>query len=79
LYMKSDTTVKKSIDLLIMGTVGRVGLMRYIVGNTAEDVFDTVNFSMLVIKPKDFVSSGSLATDLSQEVFSPPDFFTQAL
>jgi len=75
----SDTTVKKSIDLLIMGTVGRVGLMRYIVGNTAEDVFDTVNCSMLVIKPKGFMTSGVLATDLSQEVFSPPDFFTQAL
>ena len=75
----SDTTVKKSIDLLIMGTVGRAGLMRYVVGNTAEDIFNTVNCSMLVIKPKGFVSSGVLATDLSREVFSQPDFFTQTL
>ncbi len=75
----SDTTVKKSIDLLIMGTVGRAGLMRYLVGNTAEAVFDTANCSMLVIKPKGFMTSGVLATDLSQEEFSPPDFFTQAL
>jgi nucleotide-binding universal stress UspA family protein len=47
---------KLGIDLLVMGTVCRTGIPGFIIGNTAERVLDTVDCSVLVVKPEGFVS-----------------------
>lgn len=39
-------------DLLVMGTVARHGAAGWLLGNTAERVFDHVNCSLLAIKPQ---------------------------
>lgn len=44
------------IDLLVMGTVCRTGIPGLIIGNTAEQVMDRVDCSVLVVKPEGFVS-----------------------
>lgn len=44
------------INLLVMGTVARTGLPGLIMGNTAEQVLDAVQCSVIAIKPTDFVS-----------------------
>ena len=45
-----------SIDLIVMGTVGRTGVSGLLIGNTAEDVLQTTHASVLTVKPKKFVS-----------------------
>jgi universal stress protein E len=42
-------------DLVVMGTVSREGIPGLLVGNTAERLLDTLDCSLLVAKPKDFV------------------------
>ncbi|MBE0493258.1 MAG: universal stress protein [Thiomicrospira sp.] len=44
------------IDLLVMGTLGRVGLPGLVIGNTAESILEQVECSVLAIKPTDFVT-----------------------
>ncbi|GGW88698.1 universal stress protein UspE [Alteromonas halophila] len=48
--------VAKDIDaeLVIIGTVGRVGLSAALIGNTAEHVIDELNCDVLAIKPDGF-------------------------
>jgi universal stress protein E len=43
-------------DLLVMGTLGRIGIPGFFIGNTAERVLDEVGCSLLVRKPAGFVS-----------------------
>lgn len=43
-------------DLLVMGTVARTGLRGIIIGNTAEDILNSVECSVLTVKPKGFVT-----------------------
>ena len=45
---------EKSIDLLIMGTLGRAGIRGVITGNTAERLLPRLQCSMLAIKPDGF-------------------------
>jgi universal stress protein E len=47
---------KLKIDLLVMGTVCRTGIPGIIVGNTAENVLNSVDCSVLTVKPEGFVS-----------------------
>jgi Universal stress protein UspA and related nucleotide-binding proteins len=49
--------VAKTIDaeLVIIGTVGRVGISAALIGNTAEHVIDELNCDVLAIKPDGFV------------------------
>jgi nucleotide-binding universal stress UspA family protein len=47
---------KLAVDVLVMGTVCRTGIPSFIIGNTAERVLDTVDCSVLVVKPEGFVS-----------------------
>jgi nucleotide-binding universal stress UspA family protein len=47
---------KLGADLLIMGTVGRVGLAGVFMGNTAEAILSRVDCSVLALKPEGFVS-----------------------
>ena len=44
------------INLLVMGTVARTGLSGLVMGNTAENVLDHVECSVLAVKPPGFVS-----------------------
>lgn len=43
-------------DLLVMGSVGRSHADGVVIGTTAEEVLDTVDCSLLVVKPPGFVS-----------------------
>ncbi|MCF2906962.1 universal stress protein [Pseudoalteromonas sp. DL2-H2.2] len=45
---------KHQIDLIVMGTVGRVGIPGLIIGNTAESILEQTQCSVLAIKPKGF-------------------------
>lgn len=47
---------EESIDLLVMGTVGRSGIKGVLLGNTAERILDRCDCSILTVKPDDFVS-----------------------
>lgn len=49
-------TDKYNIDLIVMGTVGRIGIPGLIIGNTAESILEQVQCSVLAIKPKGFSS-----------------------
>jgi len=44
------------IDILVMGTVARTGIPGFIIGNTAEDIVQKLNCSILAIKPYGFIS-----------------------
>jgi nucleotide-binding universal stress UspA family protein len=48
------------IDLLVMGSVGRVGIAGFLIGNTAEEVFSQVDCSLLTLKPRGFVTPVTL-------------------
>lgn len=43
-------------DLIVMGTCGRVGIAGFMVGNTAEQVLQDCDCSVLTVKPAGFVS-----------------------
>ena len=45
---------RKDIDLVVMGTVARSGLVGMIMGNTAERVLDQLKCSVLALKPEGF-------------------------
>jgi len=42
------------IDLIVMGTVGRVGIPGLVIGNTAEAILEQTQCSVLAIKPEGF-------------------------
>ncbi|QBR84746.1 universal stress protein [Legionella israelensis] len=44
------------IDILVMGTVARTGISGFIIGNTAENILQKINCSLLALKPQGFVS-----------------------
>ncbi len=50
----ADLVVEKSIDLLVMGTVCRTGIPGFLIGNTAEEVLNQVDCSVLTVKPESF-------------------------
>jgi nucleotide-binding universal stress UspA family protein len=50
------------IDLLVIGTVARKGLMARVIGNTAESLLTTMPCSMLVIKPVNVARRRAAAT-----------------
>lgn len=45
-----------NIELIIMGTVGRAGILGLLIGNTAEMILNNVDCSVLAVKPDGFVS-----------------------
>lgn len=47
---------RESIDLLILGSVGRTGVTGLLMGNTAEEILRRVEGSVLVLKPEGFES-----------------------
>lgn len=46
----------KGIELIVMGTVCRTGVTGLIIGNTAENVLDQVDCSVLTVKPEGYSS-----------------------
>lgn len=46
-------------DLVVMGTVSRVGFAKVVIGNTAETVLSQLDCSVLTVKPKGFVAPDS--------------------
>lgn len=45
-----------AVDILVMGTVARTGISGFIIGNTAENILQKINCSLLALKPNGFVS-----------------------
>ena len=43
-------------ELVVIGTVGRVGISAALIGNTAEHVIDALNCDVLAVKPDGFES-----------------------
>lgn len=52
---------EKNVNLIVMGTVARTGVAGLVIGNTAERILDTVDCSVLAVKPDGFVSPVTLA------------------
>ncbi len=48
--------VSKSADLIVMGTIGRVGIPGFFIGNTAEEVMQMTQASILAVKPDGYIS-----------------------
>ena len=48
--------IEKSINLIVMGTVARTGIAGLVIGNTAERILDSVDCSVLAVKPQGFVT-----------------------
>jgi nucleotide-binding universal stress UspA family protein len=46
---------RAEVDLIVMGTVCRTGVAGFIIGNTAENVSQQVDCSVLAVKPEGFV------------------------
>lgn len=46
----------RDIDILVMGTVARTGILGYLMGNTAENIMGELECALLALKPGGFVS-----------------------
>ena len=55
-YMISSFAEDNGIDLIVMGTIGRSGLLGLLIGSTAENVIESVNCSVLTLKPENYKS-----------------------
>ena len=56
----SELAKKQDVDLIVMGTNARTGVFGALMGNTAEQVIDRIECSVLAVKPDDFVSPVTL-------------------
>lgn len=52
----AELSKREQIDLVVMGTIARTGLVGAFLGNTAEQVLDRIECSVLAIKPEKFIS-----------------------
>ena len=51
-----DFVNSHGVDLLVMGSLGRSGLDGFVIGNTAEQILNQVQCSVLTLKPENFAS-----------------------
>lgn len=51
-----DLVEEFGVDILVMGTVARTGIPGFVIGNTAENVLETLKCSIVAMKPNGFVS-----------------------
>lgn len=51
-----EITEALQAELLVVGTIARTGVPGFIIGNTAEDVLNSVDCAVLTVKPPHFVS-----------------------
>ncbi|GGD69221.1 universal stress protein [Lacimicrobium alkaliphilum] len=54
-HVVAQQTDYHNIDLLVMGTLSRQGILGMLIGNTAEDILNSVDCSVLALKPPGFV------------------------
>ncbi|MEC9487409.1 MAG: universal stress protein [Prosthecochloris sp.] len=54
--MIPDFIDQRKSDLLVMGSVGRTGIPGFLIGNTAENIFEQTSCSLLALKPEGFES-----------------------
>ena len=50
----AEVAGRLEVDLIVIGTVGRTGVPGFLIGNTAERVLDSVECSVLTLKPEGF-------------------------
>jgi nucleotide-binding universal stress UspA family protein len=55
-----ELVMEQGIDLLVMGSVSRTGIAGFLIGNTAEEVLNQVDCSVLTLKPEGFVTPVTL-------------------
>ncbi|HAJ91661.1 MAG TPA: hypothetical protein DCO71_03415 [Gammaproteobacteria bacterium] len=55
-----ELVMEQGIDLLVMGTLCRTGIAGFLIGNTAEEVLNQVDCSVLTLKPEGFVTPVTL-------------------
>lgn len=46
----------EDIDVLVMGTLARTGVAGFVIGNTAENIVQSINCSLVALKPEGFES-----------------------
>jgi nucleotide-binding universal stress UspA family protein len=56
----TDFIDKNKIDVVVMGTVARTGISGFFMGNTAESILNTIDCSMLAVKPPGFMTPVTL-------------------
>lgn len=54
--MIPNAVAEMEIDILVMGTVARVGIPGFFIGNTAENTVQELSSALLALKPNGFVS-----------------------
>jgi nucleotide-binding universal stress UspA family protein len=59
-YEVPKLAAQLNVELIVLGTVGRVGIPGLLMGNTAEEILAQIDCSVLAIKPPGFVSPVSL-------------------
>jgi nucleotide-binding universal stress UspA family protein len=53
---------RHDVGLIVMGTLARTGLPGFIIGNTAENLLNQVDCSVLTVKPQGFETPVRLAS-----------------
>ena len=51
-----DKVTELKVDTLVMGSVARTGIPGFIIGNTAEDILNRVECSVVIVKPPGYIS-----------------------
>ena len=51
-----ESVDEQEIDVLVMGTLARTGISGFVIGNTAENILQSINCSLVALKPEGFVS-----------------------
>lgn len=49
-------TYELKADILVMGTIARTGVSGFIIGNTAEDILNSIDCSVVAVKPPNYLS-----------------------
>ena len=62
----SENVIKQAIadlkiDVVVMGSVARSGIPGLLIGNKAEETLNTINCTVLTVKPDGFVSPVTLS------------------
>ncbi|MGS0690714.1 universal stress protein [Shewanella sp. 30m-9] len=47
---------QKDVDILVMGTLARTGIPGFVIGNTAENILQSITCSLVALKPEGFES-----------------------
>jgi len=56
----TDFVEKEKIDVVVMGTIARTGIPGFFMGNTAESILNSIDCSVLAVKPPGFITPVTL-------------------